>query len=367
MAGIFESLEMKVEGNEETMQVIPPSIRQDLIEEVDFIEEIARIYGYDKMPMTLPRGNQEARKSRERQLVDLARQTMCALGANEVQTYSFVSPKGVDYVRIAEDSWERNFVSIINPLGEENSVMRTILTPNMMEVLGRNFSRNIDKVRAFEIGNTFTQNMTDPEGLPDEQDSMVIAAYGKDESFYTLKGMLVEMFSVFGITDIQFESESDYGVYHPGRCARIILGDVELGIMGEVHPEVCDKYGINTKCYCSELMFDVVMKAANIEKAYKPLPKYPSTSRDIALLVTEDVQVGMLGNIIKENGSDILEKIKLFDVYRGKQIGEGQKSVAFSLTYRGADKTLTDEDVAKVHNKVLSELKEKAKATLREI
>ena len=367
MAGIFESLEMKVEGNEETMQVTPPPIRQDLIEEVDFIEEIARIYGYDKMPMTLPRGNQEARKSRERELMDLARQTMCALGANEVQTYSFVSQKGVDYVRIAEDSWERNFVRIINPLGEENSVMRTILTPNMMEVLGRNFSRNIDKVRAFEIGNTFTQNMTDPESLPDEQDSMVIAAYGKDESFYTLKGMLVEMLSIFGITDIRFESESDYGVYHPGRCARVLLGDVELGIMGEIHPEVCEKYGINTKCYCSELMFDVVMKAANIEKAYKPLPKYPSTSRDIALLVTEDVQVGMLENIIKENGSGILEKIQLFDVYRGKQIGEGQKSVAFSLTYRGAEKTLTDEDVAKVHNKVLSELKEKAKATLREI
>lgn len=367
MAGIFESLEMKVEGNEETMQVTPPSVRQDLIEEVDFIEEIARIYGYDKMPMTLPRGNQEARKSRERQLKDLAKETMCALGANEVQTYSFVSPKGVDYVRIAEDSWERNFVKIINPLGEENSVMRTILTPNMMEVLGRNFSRNIDKVRAFEIGNTFTQNMTNPEGLPDEQDSMAVAAYGKDESFYTLKGMLVEMLRVFGIADIRFESESDYGVYHPGRCARIIFGDVELGIMGEVHPEVCEKYGINTKCYCGELMFDVVMKAANIEKAYKPLPKYPSTSRDIALLVTEDVQVGMLENIIKENGSDILEKIQLFDVYRGKQIGEGQKSVAFSLTYRGADKTLTDEDVAKVHNKVLSELKEKAKATLREI
>ncbi len=367
MAGIFESLEMKVEGNDEVMQVTPPSIRQDLVEEIDFIEEVARMVGYDKMPMTLPRGNQEARKSRERQLTDLAKQTMCGLGANEVQTYSFVSPKGVDFVRIAEDSWERNFVTIINPLGEENSVMRTILTPNMMEILGRNFSRNIDKVRAFEIGNTFTQNMIDPEGLPEEQDAMVIATYGKEESFYTLKGMLVELLRIFGITDIRFESESEYGVYHPGRCARILLGDVELGIMGEVHPAVCDKYGINTKCYCCELMFDTVMKAANIDKFYKPLPKYPSTSRDIALLVAEDVQVGMLENIIKENGSDILEKIQLFDVYRGKQIGEGQKSVAFALTYRGADKTLTEEDVAKVHNKVLSALKEKAQATLRKI
>jgi phenylalanyl-tRNA synthetase beta chain len=367
MTKIFESLEMKVEGNEEIMKTTPPSIRQDLIEEVDFIEEIARMYGYDKMPMTLPRGNQEARKSRERQLKDLARQTMCALGANEVQTYSFVSPKGVDYVRIDEDSWERNFVKIINPLGEENSVMRTILTPNMMEILGRNFSRNIDKVRAYEIGNTFTQNLIEAEGLPDEQDSMVIASYGKDESFFTLKGMIVELLSIFGIEDIKFESENEYGVYHPGRCARILLNDIELGIMGEVHPEVCDKYGIGTKCFCCELMFDTVMNAANTEKFYRPLPKYPSTSRDIALLVDEDVQVGTLEAIIKENGADILEKLQLFDVYRGKQIGEGKKSVAFALTYRAADKTLADEDVAIVHNKVLIELKDKAKATLREI
>jgi len=300
-------------------------------------------------------------------LTDLAKETLCALGANEVQTYSFVSPKGVDNVRIDEDAWERNFVRIINPLGEENSVMRTILTPPMMEILGRNFSRNIDRVRAYEIGNTFTENMIDPAGLPEEQDSLVIAAYGKEESFYTLKGMIVEMLKIFGIADVRFESESEYGVYHPGRCARILLNDVELGIMGEVHPEVCEKYGVGTKAYCSELMFDAVMKAAKTDKFYRPLPKYPATSRDIALLVEEEVQVGTLEAIIKENGGEILEKIQLFDVYRGKQIGEGQKSVAFALTYRGADKTLTEEDVAKVHNKVLSELKEKAKATLREI
>lgn len=367
MCRIFESLEMNVESDGLNMVVTPPSVRQDLLEEIDFIEEIARIYGYDKMPMTLPKGNQEARKTRERQLKDLAKETMCALGANEVQTYSFVSPKGVDNVRIAEDSWERNFVQIINPLGEENSVMRTILTPNMMEILGRNFSRNIDKVRAFEIGNTFTANLVDPSGLPEEQDSMVIAAYGKDENFFTLKGMIVELLNIFGIRGLRFESESEYGVYHPGRCARILFGDQELGIMGEVHPEVAEKYGIGTKCYCGELMFDAVMRVADTEKFYKPLPKYPSTSRDIALLVAEEMQVGTLENIILENGGSLLEKIQLFDVYRGKQIGEGQKSVAFALTYRAADKTLTDEDVALVHNKVLTGLKEQAQATLREI
>lgn len=367
MAEIFKSLEIRVEDEDGAMKVTPPTIRQDLLEEIDFIEEVARMYGYDTMPSTLPKGNQESGKTRERQLKDLAKEIMCGLGANEVQTYSFVSPRGVDNVRIAEDAWERNFVRIINPLGEENSVMRTILTPNMMEILGRNFSRNIEKVRAYEIGNTFTANLSDPEGLPDEQDSMVIAVYGKEESFYSLKGMIVELLNIFGIRDLKFESESEYGVYHPGRCARIIYKGQELGIMGEVHPEVCEKYGIGTRCFCGELMFDAVMEAANTEKFYKPLPKYPSTSRDIALLVEEKVQVGQLEEIIKSNGGDILEKIQLFDVYRGKQIGEGQKSVAFALTYRGADRTLTDEDVAKVHNKVLSELKEKAQAALREI
>ncbi len=367
MVKIFESLEMITAGEGDQILVTPPTIRQDLLEEIDFVEEIARMYGYDRMPVTLPKGNQEAGKSRERGLRDLARETLCALGANEVQTYSFVSPRGVDHVRIDEDSWERNFVRIINPLGEENSVMRTILTPNMLEVAGRNYSRNIEEFRAFEIGNTFTANLMDPAGLPDEQDSLVAAVYGKEESFYTLKGMITELLAVLGIHQLRFVSESEYGVYHPGRCARILAGDQEVGIMGEVHPDVCEKFGIDTRCYCAELMFDTVMRLANTEKAYRPLPKYPSTSRDIALLVMEDVQVGDLEAIIWENGGSILEKLQLFDVYRGKQIGEGQKSLAFALTYRASDRTLTEEDVAKVHNKILTELKEKANAVLREI
>ena len=179
--------------------------------------------------------------------------------------------------------------------------------------------------------------------------------------------MITELLAVLGIRQLRFVSESEYGVYHPGRCARILAGDQEVGIMGEVHPDVCEKFGIDTRCYCAELMFDTVMRLANTEKAYRPLPKYPSTSRDIALLVTEAVQVGDLEAIIWENGGSILEKLQLFDVYRGKQIGEGQKSLAFALTYRASDRTLTEEDVAKVHNRILAELKEKANAVLREI
>lgn len=367
MVKIFESLEIKVEGEGEIMKVTPPTIRQDLLTEVDFVEEVARMYGYDRLPITIPKGNSEARQSKERTLVDMARDTLCALGANEVQTYSFVSPKGVDDIRIEEDSWERDFVKITNPLGEENSVMRTILTPNMLEVLARNYSRNIEIVRAFEIGSTFMTNMIDPSRLPEEQTGLCIGMYGKDVDFFTLKGTVAEMLKVLGVKDVTYTAESEYGVYHPGRCARISVGDEELGIMGEIHPDVAEKFGIGTRAYVCEMFFDSVIRHANIEKVYQPLPKYPATSRDIALLVDEDIQVGDIESIIREHGKAILEKVQLFDVYRGKQVAEGKKSVAFALTYRDKNKTLTDEDVAKVHDKVLEALKEKVNAVLREM
>lgn len=414
MVKIFEDLEMKTSGSGNIISVTPPTVRQDLLEEVDYVEEVARMYGYDKMPLTLPKGNTEAAVPYERAIRDLARETMCSLGANEIQTYSFVSPKGVDNLGIEEDTWERDFVKIINPLGEENSVMRTLLTPNMLEVLARNYSRNIESVKAFEIGNTFFADITDPAKLPDEQYAMCIGMYGPDADFFALKGMVTELLSVLGIRDISFISESEYSVYHPGRCARIATGSMdsyvdendalskiseklkagadglddadcltlteeirklseavqcdsaEIGIMGEVHPDVTEKYGIGTRVYCCELIFDTVVKLADIDKAYTSLPKYPATSRDIALIVDEDVQVGSLESAIRNNGGDILEDVRLFDVYRGKQVEEGKKSVAFTITYRSAEKTLTDEEVSVVHEKVLEALEEKG-ASLREM
>lgn len=380
MVSMLESLEIKVEGSGNVMTVTPPTVRQDLLEEEDYIEEVARLYGYDKLPVTLPKGNCEAGISDERALRDLTRNSLCGMGLNEIQTYSFVSPKGVDNVRIDEDSWERAFVKLINPLGEENSVMRTILTPNMMEVLARNYSRNIDKVKAFEIGNTFMANMLNEEELPDEQYSLCIGMYGKNEDFFSLKGIVEELLKVLGIKGAVFEAESEYGVYHPGRCARIavpsgrqgaedadILYD-ELGIMGEIHPDVAENYSMDgVRIYCCELMFDAIMRHADTEIVYTPLPKYPSTSRDIALLVDEDMAVGKIEEVIRKHGKKILENVKLFDVYRGKQVEEGKKSVAFTLTYRDKDKTLTDDEVAAVHNDVLNALKDKLNAVLREI
>ena len=379
MVRYFESLEMKVEGEGDRLLVTPPTVRQDIEIEEDLIEEVARLYGYDKLPVTIPKGNNEASQSYERDVKDLARETMCAMGADEIQTYSFVSPKGVDNIRIDDDSWERAFVRILNPLGEDTSVMRTVLTPGMLEVLGRNYSRNIESVRAFEIGNTFMQNLMDPEGLPIESDAMSVGIYGKDNDFFTLKGMITELLSKLGIRDVEFTAEREYGTYHPGRCARILTREkvtgrnpeeaewVELGIMGEFHPDVTEKYGIGTRCCGAELMLNVITEMADMEKVYYPLPKYPATSRDIALVVDEEMTVGEIQKVIRKAGGKLLKKIELFDVYRGPQVGENKKSVAFALTYRHDDKTLTDEDVNAVHNKILTNLKEKLDVVLRDI
>jgi phenylalanyl-tRNA synthetase beta chain len=249
----------------------------------------------------------------------------------------------------------------------------------MLEVMGRNYSRNRSAVRAFEIGNTFMQNFMDPNALPIENDSMSIGFYGEEEDFFTLKGAIVELLEILGIKDLEFVAEKDYKVYHPGRCARILAKEVhygpngpieetvELGIMGEFHPEVAEKYGIGTRCYGAELLFNVVTDLANTEKAYSPLPKYPSILRDIALVVDEDMTVGEIEKVIQKAGGKLLRGVELFDVYRGHQVGENKKSVAFALTYRHDDKTLTDEDVNAVHKKILSSLKEKLDVVLRDI
>ena len=379
MVSYFESLEMKVSGEGDDLYVTPPTVRQDIEMEEDLIEEVARLYGYDKLPVTIPKGNNEASQSYERDVKDLARDTMCALGANEIQTYSFVSPKGVDNIRIDEDSWERAFVKILNPLGEDTSVMRTVLTPAMLEVMGRNYSRNREAVRAFEIGNTFMVNLLDEKELPTESDAMSIGFYGPGEDFFTLKGAVEELLLKLGIRDLEFIPEKEYGTYHPGRCARIATKEmhygpegpeeelVELGIMGEVHPDVAEKYGIGTRCYAAELMMGVVTEMANLEKEYSPLPKYPATSRDIALAVDESMAVGDIEKVIASAGGKILKNIKLFDVYRGPQVGENKKSVAFALTYRHDDRTLTDEEVNQLHGEILNALKEKLDVTLRDI
>ncbi|MDD2484884.1 MAG: phenylalanine--tRNA ligase subunit beta [Eubacteriales bacterium] len=365
-ADIFRRLEMETKVNGEVISVIAPTVRRDLLKEIDMIEEVARIYGYDQLPTTLHKGSNRADKTPIQILRSVAKEALTGMGTSEIQTYSFVSPKGLDKILTKEEDRLRSVVRLINPLGEENSIMRTTLIPNMLEVLERNYSRGISAVRAFELGNTFF-NEVGEDGLPSEREALCVAAYGGSETFFTLKGLVEELLKKLGIEERNYIPEASIATFHPGRTARILSGGEALGIIGEIHPDVMDQYHIDTKVYCCELDFAKIAAIANRVRYYSPLPKYPATSRDIALVVQDEVLVKDIEAIIKASGTELLEDVALFDVYRGKQIAEGQKSVAFSLTYRAKDRTLTDDEVIKVHSKVLSALNDSLGATLREM
>ncbi len=371
MKDIFLALEMEVEDAGDVLKVTPPTIRLDLAEEIDFIEEVARIHGYDKLPLTLPKGSSRAGEPKSVSINDLACSVLTAMGADEVKTYSFVSPQDPDRIRLPEDAWERDAVTLINPLGEENSVMRTMLTPSILEVLGRNYSMSNDQVRIFEIGEVFEKNIYEAAGLPEESDNLCIGLYGKGNDFFLLKGMVTGLLGKLGIDDVRFIAESGHGAFHPGRCARFVTGDerdpIELGIMGEIHPDVAETYGIGTRACVCEMFFGKVQKIARTDVRYTPLPRYPAVTRDIAVTVSEQTAVGDMRSEIIKTAGELLEDVRLFDIYRGEQIEDGKKSVAFSLTYRDREKTLTDAEVQVVHEKVVLALKDEFDAVLREI
>ncbi|WP_324824644.1 phenylalanine--tRNA ligase subunit beta [Sinanaerobacter sp. ZZT-01] len=367
MIDIFHRLEMKTMHLGNTITVTPPTVRLDMETEIDFVEEVGRLYGYDRLPMTLPKGNCEAGKTKKQLLRDLSKETLTALGACEIQTYSFVSPKGLDSIQMADDAEGRKVIKLLNPLGEDTSVMRTTLIPNMLDVLARNYSRNNENVAAFEIGTIFFNNHHEGDTLPEEKESVCIAVYGLDKDFLALKGMLTEFLNKLGICECRYIPEEKVETFHPGRCASIEYDCTEIGIIGELHPDVLEKYEIGARAVCCELNFDLLIEKANTEKFYRPLPKYPAMTRDLALTVNEGNCVCDLESIIKAHGGELLEKVTLFDVYRGKQLACGTKSVAFTLTYRAADRTLTEEEVSKVNNKILVALKEECHAVLREM
>ena len=418
MVDILERLGVKVEGSGDDMIVTPPTFRGDLKIEVDYVEEIARIYGYDKIPMSFPKEVTTEIPNKNWDMREAARDILCGIGVNEIQTSSFTNEKILDNMNIDEDSWERYLVELINPMGEDTAAMRSILTAGMLEVLGRNFARNIPEVRAFEIGTTFIKNLLNEEELPTESTHLSIGAYGKDEDFFTMKGIVEEMLGSFGFEKVELVPESGYKLYHPGRCARILVdmgeknrknkermmdsikaqidmenrfdsrnGDeirimkelmetlrtvahedkVEVGIMGEFHPDVQERYGMATRAYGCEMIFDLIVDIADKKIAYEALPKFPAMVRDIAVIVDDEIPVGRLVDIIENFDHEIIEDVKIFDIYRGNQVEEGKKSVALSITYRHKDKTLTDEETTKVHNKILEILNREVNAVLRDI
>lgn len=371
MKGYLEALEMKVEGSGDELIVTPPTVRQDLLEEVDYVEEVARMYGYDNLPMTLPALASKPTFTKDWVLKDMTRTLLCGMGVNEVMTFGFSNQNTLDRAGVPADSAERELIRITNPMGDDTEFMRTILLPSMLEVLSTNYAKQNEAVRAFELGTTFHASKTGAK-LPVERTNLSFGFYGPDETFFTLKGVIVELCDRLGLGRLSFAADSAIPTYHPGRCARIFVtapdgNAVELGTMGEIHPDVAENYGMDdVRVYAAELEFREIVELSDRDIHYEKPPVYPATSRDVALIADESLEVGSLEDAIRGAGCELLDDVKLFDIYRGLPVPPGKKSVAFSITYRSPDRTLTDEEADAEHEKVLAALREKFDIQIRD-
>lgn len=360
---ILESLQMKATTiNDDTLEIEVPSFRQDIKIKQDVAEEVCRIYGYDKIPPIKIKGEAvEAIKTKEQKLTYAVKEVMTASGLYEAVTYSFVSPRVFDYINVPTEHKFRNNVVISNPLGEDFSIMRTTLMPSMLECLGRNYAKDNKNVGLFEVAKVYIPSN---ETLPDERETLCVGMYGEVD-FYSVKGVIENLLSKLGINKAEFVTEDKNSSFHPGRCAKLLVRKKEAGVIGEVHTDVAENYGMDNRVYIAEIDLYTLYEAAKLEKKYKVLPKFPAVTRDIAMLVEDRITVGEIENIISRAGKELLESIKLFDVYKGKQVPEGYKSVAYSLLYRHEGKTLTDDEVNSVHDNIIKALTEKLKAQLR--
>lgn len=342
-----------------------PTFRLDLEMEVDLIEEVGRMYGFHNIkskPLVgvLTRGE----RPYDRQIEYKVKTILQGLGLNEVMTYSFISPRAYDRINVSVDDKLRNYIELINPLGEDYSVMRTTLIPNMLDLLSRNYNRGIKQCLFYEIGNIFIPKELPVTRLPDEKKVISFGVYG-EKDFYYLKEVIDKTLDKLGIKGAEYIKEKDLDTFHPGRTAKIILNGKDLGVIGEIHPDVSENYEIKDKVYIGWVDFEKIIKETNLDIKFKSLPKYPSINRDIALILNRDIPVGDIEKLIKKHGEELIEKIELFDVYTGDQIPEEMKSVAYSITYRSSDRTLIDKEVSDIQNAIIDDLKQAYDAELR--
>ncbi len=341
-----------------------PSWRPDLRRMADVAEEVARFYGYNEIPTTLMRGaTTRGGYSDSQKLENKAGAAARALGCSEIITYSFVSPSGLDMIRVPKDDPRRKQIKLLNPLGEDSSVMRTTGLPSMLDILARNYAYHNKAARLYELAKIYLPR--EGQELPEEPKLLMLGAYGPGESFYTLKGTVEGILSQLNTQALRFEALSDDPSYHPGRCAALYVGDQRIGTLGQIHPLAAQNYGMDCEVYCAELNFTKLMTVLAPEKTFKALPRFPATSRDLAVVCGEAVTVGALEGCITEAAGKLLKEIKLFDIYRGVGILPGMKSVAFSLTFRAEDRTLTDADIEPAMERVLKALEEKLGAVRR--
>jgi phenylalanyl-tRNA synthetase beta chain len=355
MLEIFGRLELSYD--EATNMITAPSFRQDLECFADIAEEVARFYGYDKIPTTLPSGEATTGKLPFKlRIEEKARDIAEYCGFSQGMTYSFESPKVFDKLLIPQDSDLRKTVTISNPLGEDFSIMRTISLNGMLTSLATNYNRRNKNVRLYELGNVYIPHSVPVVDYPDERMQFTLGMYGEGD-FFTMKGVVEEFLDSIGFNKKrEYDPNAEKPFLHPGRQALIKYNGEVIGYLGEVHPEVCDNYDIDTKVYVAVLDMPEVVKFASFDRKYEGIAKYPAVSRDISMVVPKHILVGDIEKVIEQRGGKILEDYSLFDIYEGSQIKEGYKSIAYSITFRAKDRTLEDSDVSGAMKKILNGL-----------
>ena len=359
MREILVSLGFILNGDD----IYVPSWRGDVEHYSDIAEEVARFYGYNKIPCTLMRGETTRGGFSEQQRFDRAiGGAVRALGSDEIITYSFISPTYYDKIRMPKDSSLRNSLKILNPLGEDTSIMRTTILPSMLEIIARNHSYRNKSARLYELGKIYLPR---EDGLADEPKYLSLGAYGDGVDFFSFKGSIETLLHELRITDVKYVACTDNDSYHPGRCAKVYAGEAYLGVFGQIHPLVAANYGMDTEVYTAELSFDAMYEKRGDIPVYQPLPKFPAVTRDIAVVCDEAVTVGALEESIRRGAKGLLKDVSLFDIYRGPGVAIGKKSVAFNLVLRADDRSLTGEEADEDVQSILAALKADHNAVLR--
>jgi len=361
MRAILKKLDFRLDGNTVTV----PSWRADAEGIADLAEEVARFHGYNAIPDTLPRGVSPRVGYTEEQQAERTAGLLCrTAGYSEIITYSFISPAYYDKIGLPADSLLRNSLKILNPLGEDTSIMRTTILPSMLEILARNYSFRNKSVKLYELGKVyFAKN--DGSGMADEPKILSLGAYGPGMDFFTLKGAVELVLKGLRIEGVRYEAESSNPSYHPGRCAKVYQGETCLGVLGQIHPKVAENYDVDCELYAAELNFPALYAAMGPMPVYQPLPRFPAVARDIAVVCDKTVPVGALQDCIRRGAKGLLKDVALFDVYTGKGIPEGKKSVAFNLTLRSDERNLTAEEADADIASILEALKTELGAVLR--
>lgn len=355
MVSYFRMVDLEVDTDKKLVTV--PTWRQDVLRMADLAEEVARFYGYDNIPSTLPRGEATTGGlSYKLRIESIARNAAEYLGFCEASTYSFESPKVFDKLRIDSDDPVRNTVVISNPLGEDYSIMRTLTLNGMLTSLATNYNRRNKNVRLYELANIYVPKSVPVTELPNEYMQMTFGMYGGCD-FYDMKGVVEAVLDKCGLRErISYNADTNRNYLHPGRKTDIIYNDTVIGFLGELHPEVMDNYSIKEKTYIAVLDMRYIVDYSDFNTKFKGLPKYPAVTRDISLVMDKSIQAGDIEEVIRSKGGKLMEQCELFDIYEGDRIGEGKKSLAYSIRFRAADRTLEDKDVNEIMDKILKAL-----------